>query len=66
MQTADQETSLRQKAAEVFGSVEDATVWFQQPAIGLNRQRPIDLIGTDEGRELVSTYLDQIEFGVYV
>ena len=35
-------------------------------AIGLNRERPIDLLSTTAGTELVDTYLDQIEYGIYV
>ena len=61
-----QADQLREKAVEVFGSRAAAGRWFRKPAIGLNRQRPVDLLVSAEGRELVSTYLDQIETGVYV
>jgi putative toxin-antitoxin system antitoxin component (TIGR02293 family) len=54
------------KAALVLGSRDEAERWMSKPAIGLNRQRPIDLLTTAAGRRLVSTYLDQIEHGVYV
>jgi putative toxin-antitoxin system antitoxin component (TIGR02293 family) len=54
------------KAAAVFGSRQAAEEWMDKPAIGLNRQKPIDLLSSIEGRELVCTYLTQIEFGVYI
>lgn len=57
---------LREEAAHVFGSLAAADDWFKKPAIGLDRQRPIDLVATPDGREQVRTYLAQIEFGVYV
>ena len=49
------------KTAAVFGSRQTAEQWMEEPAIGLNPQRPVDLLSSLEGRELVS----QIEFGVY-
>ncbi|MFL6754711.1 MAG: antitoxin Xre/MbcA/ParS toxin-binding domain-containing protein [Sphingomicrobium sp.] len=54
------------KAIGIFGSKEEAEHWMEEPAIGLNRERPIDLLSTTAGTELVDTYLDQIEYGVYV
>lgn len=54
------------KAVQVFGSVDDAKRWMREPAIGLNQQVPARLVGTAAGAELVETYLNQIEFGVYV
>ena len=53
-------------AEDILGSKESAENWFLKPAIGLNRKRPIDLISTAPGRELVETYLQQISMGVYV
>jgi uncharacterized protein (DUF2384 family) len=37
-----------------------------EPAMGLNRQVPAKLVGTASGAELVDTFLDQLEYGVYV
>jgi len=54
------------KATAVFGSQAEAERWLERPAIGLNRHRPIDLLETPAGIELVETYLKQIEYGVYV
>jgi putative toxin-antitoxin system antitoxin component (TIGR02293 family) len=54
------------KATEVFGSQEEAERWLERPAIGLNRQRPIDLLATPAGMEMVERFLGQLEYGVYV
>ncbi len=54
------------KATEVFGSQKEAEQWLERPAIGLNQRRPIDLLETPAGVELVETYLRQLEYGVYV
>jgi putative toxin-antitoxin system antitoxin component (TIGR02293 family) len=53
------------KATAVFGSQEEAEQWLEQPAIGLDQQRPIDLLATPEGAKLVEDFLTRLEFGVY-
>ena len=53
------------KATEVLGSQEDAEEWLLKPAIGLDRQRPLDLLGTPAGAKLVEEYLGRLEYGVY-
>ena len=52
-------------ATDVFGAQEDAEAWLAQPAIGLDRQRPIDLLATPAGVELVEDHLNRIRYGVY-
>jgi putative toxin-antitoxin system antitoxin component (TIGR02293 family) len=37
---------------------------LEQPATGLDRRRPIDLMTTPAGLELVEDYLGRIEYGV--
>lgn len=54
------------KATKVFGSQAAAERWIEEPAIGLNQMCPIDLLSTRAGTQLVDTYLDQIEYSVYV
>jgi putative toxin-antitoxin system antitoxin component (TIGR02293 family) len=54
------------KASAVIGSQEDAELWLKSPAIGLNQQRPIDLLATRAGAEMVENLLRQLEYGVYV
>lgn len=53
------------KAEEVLGNREDAEQWLATPAIGLNSRRPIDLLATPQGAELVKTLLDRMAYGVY-
>lgn len=53
------------KATEVFGSQRDAEQWMERPAIGLDQRRPIDLLTTPAGAELVETFLERLEYGVY-
>ena len=54
------------KASATLGSQVDAENWLKTPAIGLNQQRPIDLLASRAGAELVENLLGQIEYGVYV
>jgi putative toxin-antitoxin system antitoxin component (TIGR02293 family) len=54
------------KATSVFGSQEEAEQWLEQPAIGLDQRRPIDLLTTPAGVELVDRFLNRLEYGVYM
>jgi putative toxin-antitoxin system antitoxin component (TIGR02293 family) len=53
------------KATDVFGSQAEAEQWLERPAIGLDQRRPIDLLSTPAGVELVEDHLGRLEFGVY-
>ena len=53
------------RAAEIFGSKEEAEAWMNRPAIGLDQRRPVDLMATSVGTEAVENYLTKIEYGVY-
>ena len=53
------------KATDVFGSQAEAEQWLARPAIGLDQRRPIELLGTPAGVELVEDNLERLEFGVY-
>lgn len=53
------------KATDVFGSQAEAEQWLERPAIGLDQRRPIDLLATPAGVELVEDYLERLEYGVY-
>lgn len=53
------------KATVVLGSRETAVQWLTSPAIGLDQQKPIDLLATPVGTQLVEELLDRIEHGVY-
>jgi putative toxin-antitoxin system antitoxin component (TIGR02293 family) len=52
-------------AMRVLGSLGAAEAWLSQPAIGLDNQRPIDLLATIAGVEIVEDYLERLEYGVY-
>lgn len=53
------------RATDVFGSQAEAEHWLEHPAIGLDQHRPIDLLATPAGVELVEDYLTRLEYGVY-
>ncbi|HEY8696357.1 MAG TPA: antitoxin Xre/MbcA/ParS toxin-binding domain-containing protein [Rhizomicrobium sp.] len=53
------------EATSIFGSQTEAERWLERPALGLNRQRPIDLLTTSAGRRLVATFLTRLKYGVY-
>lgn len=52
-------------ASEVFGSQEEAEQWLERPAIGLDQRRPIDLLSTPAGVELVEEFLGRIAHGIH-
>jgi putative toxin-antitoxin system antitoxin component (TIGR02293 family) len=53
------------RATTLFGSQAGAEQWLEQPAIGLDQRRPIDLMATPAGLELAEDFLGRIEYGVY-
>jgi len=53
------------KATEVCGDRELAELWMSDEAIGLGGRRPIELLRTFQGAELVDEFLSRLAFGVY-
>ena len=53
------------KATAVFGTQAEAEQWLERPAMGLDHRRPIDLLSTPAGVELVEEHLSRLEYGVY-
>ena len=53
------------RATAVLGSQESAERWLEHPAIGLDRNVPIDLLATPAGAKMVDDYLTRLEYGVY-
>jgi putative toxin-antitoxin system antitoxin component (TIGR02293 family) len=53
------------KATSVLGSQTEAETWMIQPAMGLDNRRPIDLLATAAGTELVQEFLERLDYGVY-
>jgi len=54
------------KAEELMGSREEAEQWLTRPAMALDSRRPIELMATPQGAEMVKTLLNQLDHGVYV
>lgn len=52
-------------AEVVFGSGAAAERWFTVPAMGLNRQVPLDLIKEPADYEQLAAFLTRLEYGVY-
>lgn len=52
-------------ASEVFGTQVAAEHWLETPAVALDGEKPLDLLSTPPGSEMVRTLLTRIEFGVY-
>jgi putative toxin-antitoxin system antitoxin component (TIGR02293 family) len=53
------------KATEVFGTQRAGEEWLAAPATALGGQKPIELLSTPVGTEMVERLLGRIEFGVY-
>jgi putative toxin-antitoxin system antitoxin component (TIGR02293 family) len=53
------------RATALLGSQEEAEEWLESPAVGLDQRRPIDLLATPAGVELVEEFLRRLEYGVY-
>ncbi len=53
------------QAMEVFGTQEEAELWLDRPAMGLGQRRPIDLLATPTGVEMVGQFLGRLKYGVY-
>ncbi|MFC4726178.1 antitoxin Xre/MbcA/ParS toxin-binding domain-containing protein (plasmid) [Glycocaulis abyssi] len=52
-------------ATDVLGSREDALQWLKRPSMALDNERPIDLIRTPAGSQLLEAHLRRLEYGVY-
>ena len=52
-------------ATEVLGSQEAAGRWMEEPAVGLDQRRPLDLLSTSGGVDIVRTFLQRLQYGVY-
>lgn len=57
---------LLAQATDVLGSQESAEQWLNTPAMALDQRRPIELLSTSVGAEMVERLLFQIDHGVYV
>ena len=53
------------KAEDVLGSTDRAVDWMLRPAIALENRRPIDLLTTSIGAQLVDDVIERMRHGVY-
>lgn len=53
------------RATEALGSRNEALDWLKRPALALDGRRPIDLLRTPAGTEVVGDHLTRLEYGVY-
>lgn len=53
------------QAATTLGSLQAAEAWMKQPALGLGGKRPVDLLCTKSGADMVAALLTRMEYGVY-
>ena len=50
----------------MLGSQAEAEHWLSTPAMALNRRRPVDLLISPAGVEMVEQLLGRVERGVYM
>lgn len=53
------------RVSTMLGSQEEAEQWLERPAVGLDQRRPMDLLSTPAGLEMLETFLTRLEYGVY-
>ncbi|WP_037278847.1 MbcA/ParS/Xre antitoxin family protein [Rubellimicrobium mesophilum] len=51
------------RVAEVLGSPAEAEDWLRRPASAFDGRRPMDLLASSEGRQLLDDYLTGLEHG---
>lgn len=57
--------AVTHQAIGVLGSQDAAERWLASPAIGLDDRKPIDLLQSSEGTDMVKTLLTRMDYGVY-
>jgi putative toxin-antitoxin system antitoxin component (TIGR02293 family) len=53
------------RAADILGSEDEARRWLVRPAMALDQRRPLDMLGTSAGEEMVDDLLTRMDHGVY-
>jgi putative toxin-antitoxin system antitoxin component (TIGR02293 family) len=56
---------LMARVIAILGSEKEAENWFERPAMALEQRRPVDMLSTPAGIELVEDHLTRLEYGVY-
>lgn len=54
-----------EEALDALGSDELVIEFLKQPSIGLEQRKPIDLMTTPPGVQLVRTHIERMRYGVY-
>jgi putative toxin-antitoxin system antitoxin component (TIGR02293 family) len=57
--------TIATQAEEVLGGREDAVKWLHRPSRSLGGHKPLELVRTDAGSELVVDVLGRLEHGVF-
>jgi putative toxin-antitoxin system antitoxin component (TIGR02293 family) len=52
-------------AAKIMGGEDEAKRWMAKHVMGLSGQRPVDLLRSAEGAQMVRDFLMRLEYGVY-
>jgi putative toxin-antitoxin system antitoxin component (TIGR02293 family) len=55
---------VRAFAIDVFGDEKEADLWLREKNLLLNNNRPLDLLDTDSGSQLVENVLGRIAHGI--
>lgn len=50
----------------VFDSPEHFQIWLNTPSVALEREKPLDLLNSSYGKDLIIAELNRIEYGVFV
>lgn len=53
------------RATDVLGGQDAALDWLTRPAMALERRRPVDLLTTSVGVQMVEDHLTRTDFGVH-
>ena len=59
-------SKLLEYAESVFGNMEKVRLWFEEPSIVFENRRPVELIGSLSGLNLINEELIRIEHGVNI
>lgn len=51
---------------KVFDSGEDFNIWLNSPSVALGNEKPMNLLDTSYGKDLVLAELNRIEYGIFV
>ncbi|MBS3911621.1 MAG: DUF2384 domain-containing protein [Hydrogenophaga sp.] len=56
---------VTQRAMDVLGSRQIAEEWLHRPALAFDGRKPIELLSTRQGADLVKDHLTRMDYGVY-